>query len=184
MVISREAFAEFSAEVTGYTAFELEGTGLIDTHHKLLEEILGPHLTGELGRLITDILCYPPASAEREKAIRDSLQATSIFWPVVSSLISLWYMGMWTQLPEAWYATAGLPLPGPRDVGRTHTPSALAYVAQLSYRTAHAHTPGANPTGFASWAFPPIGSAAAEVSSRIPLAPNHTPNPTTTPTYK
>ncbi len=93
---------------------------------------------------------------EREKRIRTSLLPPSKFWPVVSSLIGLWYLGIWTQLPDSWYAATGLPIPGSNDPGSTHTPSQLAYIEQLSYRTADAHTPGAKPTGFGSWSTPPV----------------------------
>jgi hypothetical protein len=155
MKSKRETFINFCAEITGYSGFDLEGTGNVDTFQQLMEAVLGPQLASEFYQLAEDVVCVDDP-ANRENTIRDSFSPRSKFWPVVSSLIELWYLGVWTQLPDEWYAATGLPIPGPNDSGRTHTPSALAYIEQLSYRAADAHTPGAKPTGFGSWSTRPL----------------------------
>lgn len=156
MIFKREPFLSFCSEITGYSAFDLEGTGLVDAYRQLIEDVLGPQLTRELNTLVDDVLFYPEGSKERDDVFRQHLLAPSLFWPVVSALISLWYLGTWNQLPETWYAAVGMPMPGPHDAGRTHVPSMLSYIEQLSYRTASAHTPGAKPPGFGSWSKVPV----------------------------
>jgi hypothetical protein len=151
----RAVFLAFCAEITGFTPFDLEGTGVVDLYQRLIEEILGSELASEFYRLAESIVSIPDA-AGREQAMRECFLPPSILWPVISGLIALWYLGTWTRLPDSWYAATGLPIPGPNDAGRTHTPSGLAYIEQLSYRTAGAHTPGVNPTGFGSWSSPPL----------------------------
>lgn len=150
----RRAFLILSSELTGYSGLELEGTALVDSHQQLVSDVLGPQLTSEFYGLAEPIVNGPDADFRQQK-IRDTF-LPSKFWPVLSSLITLWYTGTWTQLPDSWYAAAGLPVPGPKDAGRTHTPSGLAYIEQLSYRAAEAHTPGAKPTGFGSWSVEPL----------------------------
>jgi hypothetical protein len=147
---TRALFLNFCSEITGYSPLELETTGLIDLYHKLIEEILAARLTDfyVFAKSVVD------ASGDVEATER-ILTSSSVFWPVVSSLINLWYLGNWTQLPDSWFAQTGLPTPGPGDAGRTHTPSSLAYIEQLSYRTADAHPPGAKATGFGTWGWQP-----------------------------
>jgi len=150
MNVTRPLFLEFCSKVTGYSQLELEATGLVDLYQDLWGKILGPKLADFYGfaRSLVGM------SSDREQTA--SLLTSSVYWPAVSSLIGLWYLGSWTQLPNAWYAQVGLPVPGPTDAGSTHTPAPIAYIEQLSYRTADAHTPGTKPTGFGSWGLQPV----------------------------
>ena len=147
---TRSLFLNLSSEITGYSSLELETTGLVDLYHALIEEILAAKLADFYGFAKSAI----DSSGDLEETAR-VMASSSVFWPVISSLIGLWYLGSWTQLPNEWYAQTGLPLPGPAGAGRTHTPSSLAYIEQLSYRTADAHPPGAKATGFGTWGWQP-----------------------------
>ena len=155
---NRQIFLRFCAEMTGYTAISLEGTGLVDLFQQLLETVIGENIARDLYGLAESILSIGDP-AKREELIRTSILPSAIIWPVVSNLIGLWYLGAWNQLSPAWYAAAGLPVPGPGDAGQTHVPSASSYTEQLAYRTAGAHTPGAKPPGFGSWSIPPVVDA-------------------------
>jgi hypothetical protein len=154
MNTKRPIFLRFCSEITGYTCFKLEGTSLVDTYQKLLEDVLGSKLE-EFYNLIESVVSLEKPE-QREEKISATLLPPSIYWPVVSGLISLWYLGYWSRLPDSWYLATGLPVPGPNDPGRTHVPSAAAYTEQLSYRTAGAHPPGAKPTGYGGWSIPPV----------------------------
>ena len=151
MPLNRKSFLLICSEITGYTSFELEGTGLVDSYHQLLRQILGPQVTEEFAKSIDNVLVTEPDTVERQAAVERVLEPPSQFWPVISGLVSLWYLGTWNQLPDSWYAAVGLALPGKNDAGRTHVPSQLGYIEQLSYKTADTHPPGAKPTGFGSW---------------------------------
>lgn len=150
----RHAFLLFCSDVTGYSCFELEATGLVDSYHAFLDAVLGSR--GREFNALVEAIARLPDAAQREAKIQAALLPPSPHWPVVSRLISLWYLGLWTQLPDSWYQESGQPLPGPEALGRTHVPSSLAYIEQLSYRTAHAHPPGAGPPGFGSWSEAPV----------------------------
>jgi hypothetical protein len=156
MPLSRKSFLLICSEITGYSGFELESTGLVDTYHQLLSEILGPKLIREFAQSVDEVLVTQSGTPDREAAVDRVLRPPSRFWPVISALVSLWYLGTWNQLPESWYAGVGLALPGEKDAGRTHVPSELSYIEQLSYKTADAHPPGAKPTGFGSWGWKPV----------------------------
>jgi hypothetical protein len=151
----RDLFVQFCSEITGFPDASLEGTGLVETYRKLIEQVLGDELVTQFYDLVELIVRLEGVEA-RQKQIVASVLPSTIFWPVTSNLISLWYLGVWTQLPATWYQAQGLPLPGTDDAGKTHVPSDSAYVEQLSYRVAGAHPPGAKPTGFGSWSIPPV----------------------------
>jgi hypothetical protein len=155
MPLSRKSFLLICSEITGYSGFELESTGLVDAYYQLLSRILGPQLAEEFARSIDDVLMTSPDTPENQAAFDQGLGPPSRFWPVISALVVLWYLGIWNQLPDSWYATVGLALPSESDAGRTHVPSELAYIEQLSYKTADAHPPGAKATGFGSWSWKP-----------------------------
>ena len=148
-------FLNFNAEITGYSAVDLEGTGLVAGYQQLLEGALGENLTKQFYALANGVLAYKDP-AQRENEMRTKVLPSTIFWPIVANLIALWYLGTWTVLPDTWYIATGMTKPGVGEPGSTHVPSAQAYIEQLSYRTAGAHTPGAKPTGYASWSIPPV----------------------------
>jgi hypothetical protein len=149
----RSKFLQFCSDITGYSTAQLEGTGLVDTYLALIDSVQGPKAPG-FHELVAKVGAVP--ADDREAFIRDVLAGTDLYPTVIRALISLWYLGVWTQLPNDWYTAAGLPKPGPSDPGFTHVPSSTAYIEQLSYRTASAHSPGARPTGFGSWSLPPV----------------------------
>lgn len=153
MSARRHRFLQFCSDITGFSPFQLEGTGLVETYLGLLDGVLGPH-AARFDQLVATVIAVPPA--ERESVLQTALSCLDLNTPVIRGLISLWYLGVWNQLPDDWYAAAGLPKPGPADPGRTHVPNSAAYIEQLSYRVAGAHPPGARPTGFGSWSLPPV----------------------------
>lgn len=149
----RSKFLQFCSDITGYSTAQLEGTGLVDTYLDLVDSVLGTKAPG-FHELVAKVDALP--ADDREAFLRNVLAGTDLYPPVIRALISLWYLGVWTQLSDGWYAAAGLTKPGPADPGSTHVPSSTAYIEQLSYRTAGAHSPGARPTGFGSWSLPPV----------------------------
>lgn len=151
----RHTFLEFCSEITGYPSVALEGTGVVGLNQQLLEDVLGSDLSAEFYDLIETALA-PGEASEREKQIREIVLTSPVFGPVATNLIRLWYLGYWREMPDDWRQMTSRPKPGPTDVGRTHVPSELSYIEQLSYRTAQAHPPGAKPTGFGSWSKRPL----------------------------
>ena len=61
-----------------------------------------------------------------------------------------------TTPPASWYQGANSPVPPGVTPGTPATLPAQAYTAQLAYRAAGAHVPGANPTGYGSWSLDPV----------------------------
>jgi hypothetical protein len=155
MNANRPIFLRFSEEITAYSSLDLEGTGMVDIYQAVLEGAVGSTLLPSFYALASAVTS-PVDAVQREDVMRTKVLPSPIFWPVVSNLISLWYLGNWIIFPDSWYTATGLKKPANGEPGFGGVPSPQAYVEQLSYRTAGAHTPGAKPTGYGSWSIPPV----------------------------
>ena len=151
----RRTFLQLSAEVTGYDEGDLEGTGLVDDYQALLAGQTGPVVTGQLLDAARRVLAHPTQKG-RDGAMRVDILASPILWPLVTSLIQLWYTGAWSSMTTSWYALARVAVPAGVTPGKSFVPSMESYIQQLAFRAAGAHPPGANPTGFGSWSIPPV----------------------------
>jgi hypothetical protein len=163
---TRAIFLRFSAELTGYGETDLEGTGNVDTFLALFEQQTGPHALALFYDAVAAVLSRESAAA-RAEAMRIDVLPSPTVWPMCKNLIWLWYQGFWPALPSSWYAGTGTPTPKGWSANQKIVPSAQAYTAQLAYRAAGAHPPGANPTGYGSWSIDPVfGDVAAGLQTR------------------
>jgi hypothetical protein len=151
----RAVFLGLSAELTGYSETDLEGTGNVDTFHALLEAQTGSKVMALFYAAGAAVLRHT-SEAARAEAMRIDVLPSPTVWPMCQSLVTLWYQGLWPALPASWYAGTGTSTPKGWSPAQQIVPSAQAYTGQLSYRAAGAHPPGANPTGHGSWALDPV----------------------------
>lgn len=155
MRANRRIFLAFSAELTGYSEVELEGTGLVDAYQELVEQQAGKAISALFYDAARAVVRHHSAAA-RAEAMRIDILPSPTVWPLASALVVLWYQGSWTTPAASWYAGARTTPPKGVTPGRTFVPSAQAYTEQLAYRGAGAHPPGAHPTGFGSWSIAPV----------------------------
>ncbi|MFF4172365.1 hypothetical protein [Streptomyces sp. NPDC001744] len=165
-------FVKFSATVTGFSEFDLWGTGQAEVYY---ETVVSQEGADALQKAMTSDPCALPAD------------------PVVKSVIKLWYVGVWYG-PEltgrmdvaAWTAPGrsgakpavpddSMPegsrswptVPGQQRAGedRAHggdgseppfVVSPDAYTEGLLWRAIGAHPSGAKAPGYGSWAQPPV----------------------------
>jgi hypothetical protein len=133
-------FLDFSSTVTAFTVYDLQGTGQADSY---LSCVLG--VVGE--KLLTELLDASEAAAS---LARDVLSDEKL-GPVARSVIKLWYVGIWYELPPEWTESFG-----PLENDGTFTASPNAYPEGLLWRAIGANPPGARAPGYASWALPPV----------------------------
>jgi hypothetical protein len=157
----RAVFLAFSAELTGYNETELEGTGNVDSFHTLIESQAGTKAMALFYDAAVAVVRHE-SSATRAEAMRIDVLPSPTVWPMCASLITLWYQGFWPALPSSWYSNVGTSTPKGWSPTQQIVPSAQAYTAQLAYRAAGAHPPGANPTGHGSWSIDPVFGDAAD----------------------
>lgn len=147
-------FLDLSVALTGFDRPHLRGTGLVADHLDTLDRVVSPAVVDQLlqayaalpnGAAMTD-------GGKDEASLSTRILDDPLLGPLARTLIVLWYTGSWTPLPADWPAPMGR---SPLDVARVVSPA--AYFNGLQWSAAHAHAPGALPTGFASWATPPMG---------------------------
>jgi hypothetical protein len=162
-----EQFVAFSADVTGFTRFELQGTGqaqaYLDTVEKVLGTVLPPpqkppppeippsEILDRILKLHADVTTKAAGNKEKlEKLLRERIFDKKELGPVVRNIVKMWFVGIWYELPKKWKKPYGIwPCDGTRVV------SGPAYTEGLLWRAVGAHPSGAKAPGYGSWASPP-----------------------------
>lgn len=148
-------FLATSAALTGFDEADLLGTGLVDVYLDELSTVIGDvDLDAFLAAADAALTRGAGDPARTEAAIASEVIAHARFGPIARAVITMWYLGTWNRLPDAWWGTRPR---SPRDVDRVI--SAASYVESLVWRAAGTHPPGAKQPGFGSWSFPPAGRA-------------------------
>lgn len=146
-----DQFVALSAALTGFDAAEVWATGMVPAHFDVIPAIIGADY---LGRLLTRWASIATRGAGDpaflEELILNELLLDETLGPIARNVGTLWYLGMWYQLPAAWRAAHGA---FARD--STHVVSSQAYQQALVWKAAHTHPPAAKQQGFGSWALPP-----------------------------
>jgi Membrane bound FAD containing D-sorbitol dehydrogenase len=138
-------FLRLSAVLTGYDETSLLGTGMVQAYYDELGQIIGAR---ELGSLL--------AAADRsdERDFAEAILANDRYGPVARNVLTMWYLGTWSQLPRAWRDTYGA-----TSYDTDHVVSAAAYREGLVWAAAGTHPMSAKQQGFGSWAVPPTPGA-------------------------
>lgn len=144
----KEQFVAFSAEVTGFTPFELYGTGLTDDYLAAVSKVVGEHSLGEL------LDAYAKIMGDQDE-LRTSRMRREVFGheklgPLARNIIKLWYIGIWEPLPQSWIEKYG-----PLDINTGFMVNESAYNEGLLWVAIGANPPGAKAPGYGSWASPP-----------------------------
>jgi hypothetical protein len=146
-----EQFLAFSTDVTAFAAFELLGTGQAQAYLSTVDDVVGRPLVDEL----LDAYRRVRSEANAGESTLDNLLRRDIFsdeklGPVARSIVKLWYVGVWYELPRAWIESFGAV-----DKNHTFMVSATAYTEGLLWPAIGANPPGAKAPGYGSWAAPP-----------------------------
>jgi hypothetical protein len=128
-------FLEFSAEVTAFSAFELQGTGQAQSYLDTVTGIVGADLLGELLDAWDRVRTEPQPA--RDMRLRRDIFGDEKLGPIARNIVRLWYIGIWSELPRAWTETFGAL---EKNVGFMVSPA--AYTEGLLWPAI-----GANPSG-------------------------------------
>jgi hypothetical protein len=146
-----QRFLAFSAEVTGFTNFDLVGTGQAEPYLSTVIEVVGEAFVDDL----LDAYDEVSEQAKDDPALIDNLLRKEIFsdeklGPVARNVIKLWYVGIWYQVPRDWMEEFGA-----WEANDMFMVSASAYTEGLLWPAIGANPPGAKGPGYGSWAAPP-----------------------------
>ena len=144
----RDYFLEFSATVTGFSRFDLEGTGQAELYFETIFEIIGEEVLGDLLETFHDLDDSSPAVLT--EGLNSQILGSGKRGPLARNIIKLWYISTWEQLPSSWQKWYGTG----KD-NKTFIPSAQSYPEGLVWRTVGVNPPGAKGQGYGTWSEPP-----------------------------
>ena len=142
-----QQFLALSSRLTGFGVYDLEGTGQAQSFLDAVTTVVGEGVVDELlaagARAIG-------SDAEDDDRLRVEVLGDEKLGPVARSVIKLWYVGVWYELPRAWTDAFGV-----LENNYTFTVSPAAYTESLLWPAIGGNPPGAKGPGFGSWAGPP-----------------------------
>jgi hypothetical protein len=148
---SLQLFVSLSATLTGFTRAELWGTGMVPSYYAVLPSIIGDSIFGRfLTRWRDTYIRGAGTDDELDALVVSQMADDPEFGPLTRNLASMWYLGVWNQLPADWRNVHGA---WAGDV--TFVVSKQAFIEGLVWKAMHTHPKGAKQPGFGSWALPP-----------------------------
>jgi len=144
-------FLSLSSVITGFTAFQLRGTGQAESYFAALIDILGEGTVTALLHAFRRVRQEAGADeAALDRRLRADLLSDEKLGPVTRNLIKLWYVGTWYQLPAAWRGAFG-----ELEGDATTVVSPAAYTEGLLWPAIGANPAGAKGPGYGTWSDPP-----------------------------
>lgn len=144
-------FLIFSAEMTAFSIFDLQGTGQAQPYLSSVVEVVGEEVLGELLDAYERIADESPDDpAARASLLYRDIFSSEKLGPIARNIIKVWYVGVWYQLPHGWMDSFGT-----LDNDVTFVVSPAAYTEGLLWRAIGANPRGAKAPGYGSWAEPP-----------------------------
>ncbi|GLY29225.1 hypothetical protein [Kineosporia sp. NBRC 101731] len=148
--MSMDVFLAFSSEVTGFTEFDLLGTGQAPTYHSTVERVVGSQNLDDLLRTYQESVTELDDEQKRARQLGESVLDDPRLGVIARNIIKLWYSGTWFDLSPEWTAQFGVP-----GTEGTFTASGQAYAVGLLWFAVGSNPPGARAPGYGSWAQPP-----------------------------
>lgn len=142
-----QTFHALSVTLTGFSEFELQGTGMGPVYYQTVLGVVGARFMADLLRTYREVV---QEGGNVDRSFRIRILGDPGFGPVTRNLILLWYTGNWNELSQAWRDAYGVSV---QDV--SGVVSAESYPQGLMWTAAGAHPQGANQPGFGTWADPP-----------------------------
>ncbi len=144
-------FVTLSADLTGFSEFEINGTGHAATYLDLVATRAGAEVCAAL--LDTHAALRQATGGKGEafrSAMRHEILSDPRLGPPARSLLKLWYVGVWHGLPGDWHDAHG----GAFD-DHDCVPQPASYAEGLLWPAIGANPQGAKPFGYGMWARPP-----------------------------
>jgi hypothetical protein len=138
-----DAFLRLSVILTGFEEHVLLGTGMLQAYYDELLLIIGVREAGSLLSALDQV-----ADGD-DTQFRKVVLGSDRYGPVARNVLTMWYLGAWTQLPREWRTAYGATA---YDTDRVV--SAAAYREGLVWPAAGTHPMSAKQPGFGTWAKP------------------------------
>ncbi len=148
-------FLAFSSTVTGFTKFQLSGTGQAELYFSTVIDVVGEATVSELLQAFRGVRDEAREDDAALNLDEDGLLCARILsdeklGPVARNIIKLWFVGTWYQLPYEWREAFGA-----LEKDTTFVASPVAYTEGLLWPTIGANPSGAKGPGYGTWSAPP-----------------------------
>lgn len=144
-------YLSLSSSLTGFSRFQLQGTGQAELYFATVLDIVGEATFFELLRVFSTVEGKAAGDdAELAEGLRRELLSSDKFGPVTRNIIKLWYVGTWYQLPREWRTAFGV---SENDVDFVVSP--VSFTEGLLWPTLGVNPPGARGQGWGSWSDAP-----------------------------
>ena len=149
--LENQSFIDLSVALTGFSEFQLHGTGMVDSYYSEINDIVGKETIDQILSIFQNVAAGSKGDQEQmERQVRLQLMGDPKLGPVTRNILKLWYSGYWYQLPEEWRGKYG-----ERERDITFVVSPASYTEGLLWPAAGANPAGAKPIGFGAWEEPP-----------------------------
>ncbi|MDZ8183882.1 MAG: hypothetical protein RMX96_03330 [Nostoc sp. ChiSLP02] len=141
-------FLNLSVVLTGFSKFNLQGTGLANLYFETIRDVIGGEIFGEL------LTAFHQLEVEKKENDRDAIAqilASQKFGPIARNIIKVWYVATWYTLPQAWRDVYGT-----KEKDGTFIISPQAYPEGLLWTAIGVNPPGAKGQGYGTWSEPPL----------------------------
>jgi len=146
-----EGFLDLSVALTGFSKFELLGTGQATLFYSTSQDILGDRILTELLQAFRNARAKADSdTVPLSESIQRDVLGSEKHGPIARNIIKLWYLGTWYELPSAWRNSFGVHA---KDV--TFVLSPEAFTEGLLWPTLGVNPPAAKAQGYGSWAGTP-----------------------------
>jgi len=147
-----DLFFSLSVILTGFSEAELHATAMAKTYFALVPTIVGETQFGRLLMIWQDTYLRAKGSDLLiEQLVTEQILEDPDIGPIARNVATLWYLGMWFQMPAEWRNVHGA---WATDV--TFVVSPQSYTEGLVWKAIHTHPPAAKQPGYGSWALPPV----------------------------
>lgn len=143
-----KVFLGLSAELTGFSEFDLQGTGETASYLDAAIAAVGEPV---LDDLLSAHSAVDGSPEERTTQLRQQILGDPKLGPVARNIIKMWFSGVWNQLPAAWVSRYGIA----SQPNASYAVRPSSYAEGLLWKTIGANPPGARAPGYGSWAEPP-----------------------------
>lgn len=148
-----EHFLEFSVAITGFSKFNLQGTGQASLYFSTIYDIVGENIFRELLETFHKLKLKAESTnnpSVLQKELRAQIFGSEKLGPIARNILKLWYVATWYQLPPSWQESFGT-----KENDKTFVVSPQAYPEGLLWPTLGVNPPAAKAPGYGTWSTHP-----------------------------
>lgn len=145
----KEYFLDFSVTLTGFSKFNLLGTGQADLYYSTIEQNIGNELLQELLQTFHNLdLKAKTANARSilDQGVRSEILESEKLGAIACNIIKLWYVATWYPLPQTGQDS---------NSEKPFIVSPQAYPEGLLWSAIGVNPPAAKAPGYGTWSEKP-----------------------------